>query len=611
MVRKGPGRVRAAFADARAELDRQTAIDDPPAIGGREVGGDKVLAGQWPGHPVDRLPPGCPVQPLGKDGKISYFVDTLGQLIPVTSNEWGKKILIDLFALTPNFLEWAWPKWAKSKDDFVITGIAADDAAQCLVKAAAGRGLFQPIDRVRGRGAWVDDHGRLIWHSGDGLWTVVPDGRGARLQHAPPGEIDGLFYPARPLTIVPWLEPVPAEDNPAREIFTALTSWSWGRPGVDPVIVVGALGAMLIGGALPWRPHLFVAGDMKTGKTELQRLVKAVLGAALHDAANTTEAGVRQRLGLDTLPVAVDEMEASADNRRVEAIIELARLASSGARHWRGGADHKGVEFQARSAFFMTGIIPPPMRPQDRSRFALLDLDQLADVGEPPRIEPDAGRMILRGLMDAWPEFDHMLGDWRVNLKQAGLDGRQQDTWGTLFAIAELMLGAEIMEDAGLPVTDAARVGEAVAAATRTDRAAQQPNWRTCLEHVLGSTIDAWKSGEKPTVGAVLDEIDETDLKFIRNRLAAAGLGLVEERPEGGAHGERRYLLAVPRSSPSLGRLYQGSRWQDGGWWSSLRQGVHDGAVRDGYRVVKINRVAAHCLLVDLARYDEIAGDEG
>lgn len=600
--------VRAAFADAQEEAVGALVIDDPPPDQPRmfEIAGKKVECqpGQWPGAPVDRMPPGSLVVPLGVDGQLSYFVDALGQILAFDGLD--KKRLIKLFRLTPNGLYFYWPRWSaptKTRPP-QINGLEVDEAVACLEKAAGERGLFATIDRVRGRGAWTDDFGRLIWHSGDALWRM--DGK--KLTRSAPGEIDGMFYPRRPMTMTPWREPVDPADSPAQAHLNALLTWSWQRGALDAVILIGLFGCMMIGGALHWRPHGFITGDMKVGKTELQRLTKALIGSALHDCGNTSEAGVRQRLGLDTLPVACDEMEASEDNRRVMAIIELARLASSGARLFRGGADHKGIEFQARSSFLMSGIIPPPMKPQDRSRFVMLDLGRLTSVGEPPDVGDHDGRMILRALMDAWHDFPRAFGDWKNTLRGAGLDGRAQDTYGTVFAIAELLLGIETLEKHGLPIDDAAALGALIAQATAEERARQTENWRACLEHMLGKTIDAWKGGEKPTIGAVIEQVEHNadELQYAKPKLAAAGVGLVQEGDADLPHGKRKFLLAVPSSSSALAPLFFGTRWSDGGWYGSLKQGRDSGVIRPGDKVVKINRVAARCLLVDLVNYDKL-----
>lgn len=611
MAQTGVRGIRAAWRDATEKLAPAEDHKDPLP----EVARDGIAAGTWPGHPTASLPPRCRVVPLGVLGKTSFFIDSTEQLISVATNEWGKKMLLQLFARTPNYVTWAWPRYSAPKAGKTpsINGVEVDEACACLMKAAADKGLFDPTNRVRGRGAWMDGYGRLIWHAGDALYRV----ESGKLKQSPPGEIDGVFYPRRPEIMAPWREPVPAGDSPARKIFDCLTSWSWERPQIDPVIALGDIGVMMLGGALPWRPHVAVTGDAGVGKSQLNLLIKGALGSALIDAANATEAGVRQHMGLDALPVALDEFEGSEDNRRVNAILELIRIASSGGRMLRGGQDHKGVEFLARNAFFCSGINLPPMKAQDKSRFAVLNLNQLqipidkdGHAKAPPTIADSDGRMILRALMDAWPDFSRAYADWRTVLRGSGLDSRAQDTYGTLFATAELLLGPDTMEEIGLPLDQPRALGDMIAAATAAERAERIENWRACLEHMLSVPIEAWKGGEKPTVGIAIEKLEagEWDIAAARERLSVAGLGLQEEPDASLPIGQRRYLLAVPLTSPALAKLFEHTRWSGGGW-ASLKQGRAAGVVRGEAKTVKINRVPCHCLMVDMRAYDRLVGD--
>jgi hypothetical protein len=613
MVQRGIKGARAAFTDAMARLVREMPAD-PPSHEARRIGDADFGPGQWPGAPVDRLPPGCPVIPLGVDGDLMYFVDTVGQMRAVKQLE--KKTLISLFALTPNFLQWAWPRWsAKSR---TINGLDTDDAAACLAKAAAQRGLFSPQEKVRGRGAWRNRDGSMIWHAGNTLYVVE---RG-KLRHANAGtDHDGIFYPRRPPIVEPWSEPISDEESPAQEIFAKLQSWTFERPGLDPVLILGWLAAAFLGGALEWRPSLFLTGGFGVGKSTLQAVFKAVLDDALLATTDTTQAGIYQRVRQDSLPVSVDELEADEDNRRGKKVIELARIAASGGMMLRGGAEHEGVQFEARNTFVFSAINPPPLGPQDRSRMAIVNLGKLdpARISSAELTSVDVfGRMILRQLMDRWEDLDRTLTNWKDALREAGLDSRGQDTYGTLLALANLMLGDEAMEEAGLPITDPSRLGAMIAAATAQERAEQMENWRRCLEHLLGSTIDAWKGGEKPTVGGVLQRFEDgatpeatwdTPLSEARQKLAAAGLGLVILDPETmqvSKEAKGRPALAIPHSSPQLAKLFAGTIWAAGVWTGALKQAPGNIIMRGpNVKPVKINKVASRCVLVDLQAFDQ------
>jgi hypothetical protein len=254
------------------------------------------------------------------------------------------------------------------------------------------------------------------------------------------------------------------------------------------------------------------------------------------------------------------------------------------------------------------------MKPQDLSRFAILNTRKLSVRGAEPKAEKDWGRQILRQLMDAWPQFAALHADWRNLLAEAGLTGRGTDTYGTLFAMAQLMLGAEDMEDIGLDVTEPAALGAMIAEATAEERSLQGANWRDCLEHLLGAPIEAIKGGSRPTIGAVTDELEKPyanasdfDVSSVREKIAMAGCGLVQEPDPDLPAGQSRWLLAVPPKGPLLAKMFSGTKWQQQVWFSALKQGPPD-VVRSGARgkVVKINRSAERCLLIDLKGYDKL-----
>lgn len=611
MARKAHRSIRASFADARQDIASKQEVADPAPREAR----DGIEAGLWDGAPFDRLPPQCPVVPLGVQGKLSFFIDALGQFLSFDGMKPAD--IIRLFRTTPNYVYWAWPRKKLLSLDpdsgaqkFIVNGVEEKKAIMCLEKAAAARGPFDPSNKLRGRGAWRDEFGRLIWHSGESLWLVE---NGKLLQSAP-GEVSGIFYFRSAAIMTPWPEPVPAAESPAREIFDLLKTWQWQRPQLDPVIVLGALGVMFLCGALKERPHVAIMGDFGTGKTALTNLIQSVISDVLLRTENPTEAGVRQRMGIDALPVAIDEFEAGEDNSRVSKLVELSRIAYSGGTLLRGGSDHKGVEFTSRNAFFCSGINLPPMKPQDLSRFAILNTRKLTVRGAEPKADKDWGRQILRSLMDAWPQFPAVHADWKNLLAEAGLTGRGTDTYGTLFAMAQLMLGAEDMNDIGLDITEPVRLGVTIAEATAEERSLQGANWQDCLEHLLGAPIEAIKGGSRPTIGAVTAELEKPyahaagyDTSEAREKIAMAGCGLISE-PDGELPAGRvRWLLAVPPKGPLLQKMFHATKWQAGVWFAALKQGPPE-VVRAGARgkVVKINRAAERCLLVDLEAYDRM-----
>jgi hypothetical protein len=291
---------------------------------------------------------------------------------------------------------------------------------------------------------------------------------------------------------------------------------------------------------------------------------------------------------------------------------------------FRGGAEHEGVEFRLQNSFFFSAINNPPLEPAERSRMAFCSLGKLDPDKKAKSLTIDAdsaGRMMLRALMDGWKDLDKMIAQWRDALSAQGMDSRAQDTYGTLLAIAHLLLGDEAMEKAGLGVENIFDAGHKIARWTSNDRAEASENWRLCLEHILDCTIEAWKGGEKPTVGNTIAswESGEFSTKAANERLNLIGLAARGEDREGAIVREEdlrpsRHLLAVPLSSVQLGRLFAGTKWSGGVWGSALKQAPADVVIRDrgNGQNMKINRKSARCLYVDLRAYDaKVKEEEG
>jgi len=593
--------VRALFRDAEDQALAELPIPDPPPEedrAGHHPGG-------WPGAPFNALPPTCRVVPLGYDDDTCYFVDTAGQVRAVT--RFDSDALFSLFGLTPNFVYWAWPRFSMPKKGRPsrINGLELNQAKQCLVRAAQDRGVYDPVASVRGRGAWVDDSGALVWHSGDSLWRLE-DGK---LRRSPPAEIGRHYYVRGAKTFHPWRAPVPADESPARSIFETLRSWRWARPVIDPIFALGMLGCGLMSGALQHRPHIFVSGDRGTGKTTLQDFFRSAWGAAGIALEDATEAGIAQLSQVDVLPISFDELEARADNRRAETIIGLARIAYSGASRLRGSTEHDAKMFRIRSCFVFSAINPPPMSAADRSRMVMLNLDRItADAVRPGPLanRDDAiGRMLLRRMMEGWPDFVRGIDSWRELLREAGLTARMQDTYGALLAAAECLVGQEVLAEAGLRVTHSVTLGKLIAQETAGERLEQIDNWAACLTHLLRAQIEFWKAGERPTIGAAVMKLMEPGKPTdeLRGQLAAAGLGAIQPgRDIGDGLVFDRSLLAIPmqaRGRSALARAFEGTEWTGSGWAAALRQAPASVVIRGRKNLVRIDGFPVRCFIVD------------
>lgn len=552
-----------------------------------------------PAPPADAAPPappprkgarphgeiweGCPVKALGVNGELSYYLDRHGQMRAVSKHE-AQKIL-HLFGDRLELLCSHFPQFdkdgARKSHRFDQT-----TASMALITAASEKGLFNPDGAVRGVGAWTDDLGRLIYHTG--LQLLTADGP------RPPSEIDGRIYPAYPPI------PAPADKAPAtvaEDILGTLNSWAWQQADTAPLLALGMIGVQMLAGALDWRPAFWVTGDKASGKSELQRLLGYLHGqGGLIQSTDATKSGVTSRIGHSALPVAIDELEPGEEGQaREREIIVLARIAASGGQWVRGTADQKGASGNVYSAFLFSSIlIPGAMGPQDRSRIVTLGLGPL-DKDAPklvldPRTWRGRGAALKRLLIDRWPSWAERLAAWRTELADQGLGGRNGDNYATTLAMADMAL-SEALPDAERLETWARKT--AFAARAEIDEIGSDAE--DMLMHLIGQPLDVYRRGELFTVaqwlmvagelpaapGKLRGELNGGEGSDDRGRALAAqganailakyGLRVQRERDRQGQMGPP-HLFIANAPIPGLARLFQDSRWQRGVWAQSARR---------------------------------------
>jgi len=133
-------------------------------------------------------------------------------------------------------------------------------------------------------------------------------------------------------------------------------------------------------GALNWRSHLWLTGASGSGKSEIMKLfIKRFLGQMFVNAQGaTTEAGIRQYLKADALPVVFDEAESedkkSAD--RMQSVLEIMRASSTsdGGKIFKGSAGGSASQFDIRSCFAFASIGANLTQRSDISRITVLEI---------------------------------------------------------------------------------------------------------------------------------------------------------------------------------------------------------------------------------------------
>ena len=204
-------------------------------------------------------------------------------------------------------------------------------------------------------------------------------------------------------------------------------------------------------GVLDWRPHIWLHGEKGTGKTWImENIVKPMLGPwCNYYKSNITEAGVRQGLLNNALPVLLDEAESNTPRtaENITSIVEFARQASSNteANIVKGSRGGRPVNFRAQSMFCFSSINPAIKEAADKTRFAMLRLvadkskDGMSRFLETKKQMKELigsgfyDRMITRGVRDI-EKIKKIIEIFREAVAMKFNDNRVADQYGTLLA---------------------------------------------------------------------------------------------------------------------------------------------------------------------------------
>ncbi len=295
---------------------------------------------------------------LGYDRGTYYILQHLKQQIAqITAGNMGEVGLIELAPL--NWWERQFPG-QRSKIDTKM-------AAEFIIRTAEKRGIFD-TERIRGRGAWIDD-GRVVYHHGSHLSV---DGERVGVTR-----IESQYVYERAKSMPEPADTMLTDDEGAR-LIEVLQMFRWSLDG-NAMLFAGWIALAPICGAIPWRPHIWMTGGAGSGKSTLAKVAHALLrGTDVFAQGNSTEAGIRQRLRADARPVLMDESESNeeGDARRVQSILGLIRQASteSDAETLKGTTDGSGMTYHIRSMFCLASIQVALKHKADIDRLTVLTL---------------------------------------------------------------------------------------------------------------------------------------------------------------------------------------------------------------------------------------------
>lgn len=519
---------------------------------------------------------------LGYDrGNYFVFQGDKSQILTYTKSDFTDNGLIEL--ATINFWEEHFP---------AESGINRKSAFDWVVTVAHSRGIYD-TDRIRGRGAWLDN-GRNVYHHG-GYLTVGTETVAVT-------DIESRYvYELKKSLPDPAAAALSDEDG--RRVLDVAKMFRWTKPA-SAALLAGWTFLAPVCGALRWRPHLWLTGSAGCGKsTALIKFANALIGdSGIFAQGNSTEAGIRQELQADSIPVLYDEGEQNeeADKRRVQQILSLIRQASteSQAKTLKGTPGGHALRFHIRSMFCLASIQVGIKHQADVDRLTLLTLRRTGETPEDQerwlalddalhtiiaRDQTISARMLRRALV--------LLPTIQQNIKvfsevAAERFGRQRegDQYGTLLAGAWSLVSSSV--------------------ATRADaeRLIDSYDWS---EHREKSDSDE----SMLALGALMEapirthggaSITVFELICAASRVGTGKIDKDSADAELLRHGMRIRdgYLVLSNSSNELRRLMQGSSFDADPRGVLLRV---PGADRNGNAAVKFNGVASKCIRIPVA----------
>lgn len=529
------------------------------------------------------LPEDALIEPLGSRGRMMYFLNDGQEFVDCRDTELGSAFIVKLFGEQCNLLWWFFPKYDKKGEIKVnSTDYDATAARNALVRACSLKnkefGLFDPTRRLRGAGAWTDDDGNLIYHYGDEVVKI----RNGHEDHLPCGEIDGYVY-AKSETLC---KPAPqncADWKAVADFYRDLQTWNW-ADSFGAKLFLGWVAESFIGGALWWRGAIWLNGDAASGKSTLtEEVLSGLFGEGLLTTANYTEAAVRQAVGASHLPVALDELEPTANIQRQIALVELARAATSGSKAFRGGQDHNAVGFELKSCFAFSSINLPPLKPQDRQRIAILNLMDLENKDKPDtsvRRLRHVGAVIQRRILNGWNKLKDIVELYREEFERHNAKSRVVDVYGVMLACADLALYGDFDAEHAAQTVDAIyKYIDQVTVEGGTNRS-------KCVEWLLSFPIREYSGGAMTTVGDLIvcaigpNVVDAGDA---RKTLMRYGMKIIDEEVSMRGMSVKVPFLFIANSHKALVDIFMNTDWAGaagatGGWISALSR--MDGAYR-------------------------------
>ena len=316
-----------------------------------------------------------------------------------------------------------------------------------------------------------------------------------------------------------------------------------------------------------------MTGAKNTGKTTLVNAIRSLVDKVVVALdGQSTEAGIRQKLGPDSLPVILDEFESDQNVGRMKQVIKLLRSSSSGDLSVaRGTPEGKALVFSVRSSFLLAAINAMSVTAADRSRIVSLGLVKHSNDKRRARQIAEASQH-LGGRSASWclqaiDKTAEILASI-VTLQRVfpPCDSRHALNVSTLLGAAWTMLNGRAIDE----VSAEALIEEHWSYIQELAEAHEGDDAEECLKALLEFRIR--EREEDRLLGHILGDIKTMSSSGRSQGVEGTSLtinrGLVERY---GMKWEENGLV-VANSHRGLAEVFKGTQWEAGNWGDSLKR---------------------------------------
>ena len=333
--------------------------------------------------------------------------------------------------------------WLMVTSQNSLTAVVCQQIGSTLIRTADRMGQINP-DIFIGRGCFRYKE-KAAWHLGD---RMLVDGKTVGLNDLP-----GVMPVAGPRIAVS-AEKATKEDR--HRLAKAMLRYRWEHPNHCKRFM-GWIVAAAVGGALDWRPHVWLSAPASAGKSWLiKTVIRPILGDLLIHAGDPSAAGLARAVRSDAVAVVFDEAEATAS--QLDAVMDLARIASGGdgSRIRADMGTSSGFDvLKLRFSLMLSSVMVAMMKHANASRFCSVRLSSqpVADwpsVADEIRIALERPERILAAIVedatqivDLSRHIEKTLIDQGVGSRAAAIEAALSSGWAWMSGEIERVMDEE------------------------------------------------------------------------------------------------------------------------------------------------------------------------